>query len=531
MKPDKKHPGLDALLNDAFGAGGRKADFDRWRQRHPEAVDAIARRAAGEPPTRRRIMRHVSIQWATAAAIAGLVLTGIYFVGGSLDGTARVYAAMMEALEDVRTVHVAGWTRRPSGAHSSVLDRPLEPSRYPVEVWEWVTPDGGYRLYDRQGPITVWDDGDRRYEHQAHNEVLYIGRALHQKPLARQYQCLAEDLDSFRKRGARITDLGLRDLDGRQVRGYRVEYDLKRKEAWIDVETHLLVRNEAYVCRDGRWEQSVDRTITYDQPVPDDIRDYSPARAETVRYDNDIDPRFEAWHARLKAIGLYYRRHPMPKGMALLARDVNEPIGEAYAPGRIPEVTDRTGYWVLPIQETLADFLRTRIRPYGSLRMPEDVQAIEMNHDLITCNADTERARADFVLRELGLEGVEVRRERRVWVARRDGRDLPPAEQVKAPVPNPKHLPLGPGMASGSGSFSIEEIFDGFAFYQDYDLEASGIAIEDRTGLADRAVSSELPFWGGPESVEIFKTWCRERFGVTFTEETRPMTVYEVRRR
>ena len=78
-------------------------------------------------------------------------------------------------------------------------------------------------------------------------------------------------------------------------------------------------------------------------------------------------------------------------------------------------------------------------------------------------------------------------------------------------------------------------------YWQDYNLTANKIIIVDETGLPTdpsfgsasekSAVSSESPYWGGEESIEIAKKWFKEQFGITFSEEIRPMTVYVVRKR
>ena len=96
-------------------------------------------------------------------------------------------------------------------------------------------------------------------------------------------------------------------------------------------------------------------------------------------------------------------------------------------------------------------------------------------------------------------------------------------------------------MAETYGPAPIKQLFDIFAYWQDYDLNADKIIIVDKTGLPSEpakgqppesvAVSSESPYWGGNESIEIAKKWFKKQFGVTFTEEIRPMTVYIVQKR
>lgn len=532
MKSDNKETGLECLLHDAMGSERSRRDFTKWQQDHPEAVQTMARRAMHSSRSKTDV-RSLLIRVATVAAIIGLVLTGAHWLGGTMDGSTSVYAAMIEALKDVHTVHVIGWTHSPGGRYSCVGDEPLDSSQsYPIEVWEWVTPEGQYRLYDQVGPFTVWDDGERRYEHQAHHDALYIGKTLSLRPLTEQFRFLEEELESAKDRHLKVTSLGVEDRADGQVKGFRVETYQKRKEFWIDAESNLLRESNAYHWKDGQWDQYLHRTISYDESIPDPIRSYIPPDTKTTQYDSDIDPRFNAWHERLRAMGRTYQQHPLPTGMILLKRNTEEEM-PAYSPGRIPGVTDQTGYWAFPITWSLGDFMRPLVKSNCILRVPQDLREIKLNHDLITTNNDTQRERVEFVLHELGLEIVEVQEERIVWVLRHDGRTFKPWQEVKAPVERGDARCTKPGMDAGSGSYRLREILEGFTYYQNYDLDGDGIVIEDPTGLSDddRLISSASPYWRGSESIELFTDWCQEQFGITFAEKMATVTIIEVRSR
>jgi hypothetical protein len=70
---------------------------------------------------------------------------------------------------------------------------------------------------------------------------------------------------------------------------------------------------------------------------------------------------------------------------------------------------------------------------------------------------------------------------------------------------------------------------------------ATQIMIIDETGLPSMpepgqsektvAVSSANPFWKGQESIDMAKNWFQAQFGITFIEETRVMTLYEVQKK
>jgi len=489
----------------------------------------------------RTIMKSPITKLATAAMILIAILIGINYFGGAIDGTSAVYAAAIKALQNVNTVHVSGWTTNVHPSHTSILDKPLDNSKHhPIDIWEWFTENDEYRIYDRQGPITIWDDGDRRYEYQAHKDTLYIDKSTPPRLLSTKFQSTTDNLESLKKRGIKMTDLGTHLIGNQQAKGFRVERDNKRKDIWLDSQTNLMSESNSYIFEEGQWRQWRHGVFTYNQNIPVDIHAYVPPETAKKEYSWHIAPRFEKWQLHLRKIAAYYQQNPLPETMELLPRESDEKM-DAYSPGRLPDITNTTRLWVLPIQSSLGDFLRTRIKPSGSLRIPEDLQEIKLNHDLITSNKFTQLQRADFVLNTLGLEIIEITEDRKVWVAHYDGRHLKPWRQIKAPVAHPPRSPLHPGMAETFGPSSMKRLFENFAYWQDYNLTAKSIVIIDETGLPSEpakgqppesvAVSSETPYWGGEESIEIAKKWFKEQFGVTFTEEIRPMTVYVVQKR
>ena len=498
---------------------------------------------AGAGHIRRIIMKYLLTKLAAAAAIAVVFWIAISYLGGSTNGTSKVYAAMIKALHNVNTVHVSGWTTNIYPLYTTVGDKPYDTSeQYPIEIWEWFTEDGSYRMFDRQGPITVWQGEDRRYQYQANKDRLYISTYKTFKSsaqLSEKFQFLKTDIES--EKTYKIKKLGTRLIDGKEAQGYQGERGNKRDEIWVDTQTNLLLESNVYALNNGRWEQYWYKTVTYDQDVPEHIRAYTPPDAKNVEYSSDINPRFEEYHAQLREIESYYKTHSLPETMELWPRrDKGQQLRNAYGPGRLNGITDTTGYWVLPLESTLADFLRRRVKPYGSLRVPEELQTIELNVDLITKNEHSSRERVDFVLDSLGLEIVEIVEPRKVWIAHYDGRPLKPWREVKAPVARGDARALHPGMDFNSNPCTMEHLLESFAYYQDYDLEADRLIIIDETGLPSKpaegqseesiAVSSASPYWDGDESIEMARKWFREQFGVTFTEEIRTVTVYLVRR-
>ncbi len=477
------------------------------------------------------------LAWAGGAALAALVLVLIALNTLQPPG-GRLYAAAMKALEAVRTVHMTGWkTSLDHYSRGAAEEQMPAADRYPWEIWEWVTEDGRRRQYERRGPIVEWDDGERRYEHNEHFDRLWI-RESHVGDLAEALQNARGLLDGLRSKGARITDLGERRIADRLAQGVRAELASRwRQEWWLDKETDLPIELIGYQWENGEWALLWKATATYNERVPEAIASYVPPKAVATEYHMSVDPRFETWRLHLRRLEAHYRRAPLPKRLELVERESDERF-DTVSRDRMPGIE---GYWVTPIQGTLGDYLRgNRLYPIGSLRVPEDAQRKALNRDLVYKDGVTLREQEQFVLDLMGLELVEVTEERTVWVAHHDGRRLKPWREVKAPVSREGARAIGAGMASTFGMTTLRKLFDAVAWAQDYGLTARGIIIVDETGLPteaeDResiAVASEGPHWGWPyeESREIAKHWFAEEFGVTFTEETRPVTVHVVRKK
>ncbi|MGB7159317.1 MAG: hypothetical protein WBD40_14710 [Tepidisphaeraceae bacterium] len=489
-----------------------------------------------------RRVRFAMFNWklaSAAGAVAACVLIAVMLWPSSAQ---RAYAAAAEALTNVRTVHVTGWTLRPEQRYSTALDAPAtQPAqRHPIDEWEWTTPDGTSRRFSRQGSITIFDDGERRYEHQADHDRIYVdesAKAPHRMP---RFASLLDRLDDLKQRGVDKTDLGERaEGAGHVLRGLRIEKTgERRQDLWFDAKTRLPVHLLAWTWKDGDWSPAREHVIEYDQPVPNAVAQYAPPAGVRREYASGIDARFDAWHDRLKQLAARYKDKPLPQPMELVPRDEDAPI-EAYSFGKLPGITShvvRPLGGAMPRQSlTLGDFLRQSWEPTGTLRVPEALRKLPLNHDLVLAAQTPQRQQVDFVLKSLGLELTEVVEPRTVWVARYDGRPLKDWRDVKAPVPNPQRRALHAGMASGSGPTSIKDLFHGFVFYQDDQLAADRVLIVDETGLAigadPKPVSGESPYFGGPAAPAIAKQWFAEQFGVTFTEEKREQTVHVVRHR
>ena len=455
MKADRDNKKLDELISQTIGREVLPFDFCKWKDDY-RAETEIFNSQSTEQASRRSvrifdvwsaIVKSQTGRLSAAAIMVIAISAAISYFGGSTKGTSAVYAAAMKALQNVKTVHVSGWTTclRPH-IRAELLDTS---TRYTLERWEWVTEDGKYRRYSRTGDVTGWDDGDRLYSYVKHDDILYIRKSPAQAMDIEYMQSVVSLLSRLKEKGIKVTDIGTGTINNRPARGWRiVERDDKQEDMWLDVQTNLVLEINAHVLDQGALKRWRHATCTYDQDVPVYIREYVPPAAENVNYSPDLDPAFEEWNARLREIAAYYRQHPLPETMELLPRDRDEDIPR-HSPSRIPGITDVTGHWVRPVQSTLEDFLRGKAGSYGSLRVSDELRTMELNYDLVTKGEHTPRERADFVLDALGLEIVEVTEPRKVWVARYDGRPVKPWQEVKAPVTRGDSRHTMPGMASG----------------------------------------------------------------------------------
>ena len=519
-----------------------EARLESLKHAVPDAPDFVAgvRRALPAEPA----AAHGRSVWKLASATAAAALAACVVVAVMLwpSPAQRAYAAAAKALANIRTVHATGWTLRPEQHYGTALDAPAtQPAqRQAIDEWEWTASDGSPRRYSRQGSITVWDDGQRRYEHQADHARIHVDESA--KPTARaKFASLLERLEDLKREGVEKTDLGNRtDNAGRIRRGLRIEKaGERRQELWFDAETRLPVHLLAWNWKDGDWSPAREHVIEYDQPIPDVVAQYAPPTDVRREYASSIDARFEPWRNRLTLLAAGYKDKPLPQPMELVARDGDKPI-EAYAYGKLPGITTHVVYPLgssMPNHPlTLGEYLRRSWEPTGTLRVPTELRDLRLNHDLVLASQTPQREQVAFVLQSLGLELTETTEPRTVWIARYDGRPLKDWRQVKAPVPNPQNLALHPGMASGFGPTSIKDLFHGLVFYQDEQLTADRVFIVDETGLAagpaePKPVSSESPYFGGDASPAIAKQWFAEQFGVTFVEQKREQTVHVVRRR
>ena len=246
----------------------------------------------------------------------------------------------------------------------------------------------------------------------------------------------------------------------------------------------------------------------------------------------------------MKELGEYYKTHSLPEKMEFL------PVDEKYKDmrGYLTAVPDNPDYHVerilMPLKGYLSFWGQWNYSPIdvnvaGKLRLPDEIADININHALVFEKSISEVERYRFVVDQLGLEIIEVNEPRKVWIAHYNGQEIKPYEEVKAPVPLDGTGKIKVGMSPMTGRFSIDYLFSEFMRYQAHDLKAQGIIIIDETSKVNdenndwKSIAGSIhnPYWNGPEAPEIARKWFHDEFGITFTEETRMMKTYVIRKR
>jgi hypothetical protein len=235
--------------------------------------------------------------------------------------------------------------------------------------------------------------------------------------------------------------------------------------------------------------------------------------------------------------------------------------------------TPDSRWWVLPLDLDqyqpidLQHFIRlhaARFTPLESWKASQELLDMDFERqDLVFREGVSWEEWVQFVLNAYDLEYVDRIEDRTVWIAHHDGRELKPWKEVSPPVPYiveggvEKRGSVRPGIGYRLHPVTMHQLFEHFTDLQNHYLTADGAIIEDQTGLPkapawDRDeyetakeyeaevkskfyVATDSPWFAGgrhaAESQRLAREWFHKEFGVTFTEEKRPMTVHVIRRR
>ena len=245
---------------------------------------------------------------------------------------------------------------------------------------------------------------------------------------------------------------------------------------------------------------------------------------------------------RRSEIADYYQSHPLPDKMELLKRVDNESVYLVGVPNTVPDHED---YIIQPSNIKISGHVSNLrvfgdIEPYDliQMRVEDETAEQELYADLIYKEGTSKLEQTQFVLNQFGMELViEEGPARKVLVAKYNGQPLKDFKEVKAPLryDNTKDLKAGMMVTMSSNGFSLSALLSHLARQQNTGIEENDkkLVIFNDTGIGYEygSVSLERAAWPGAEGLELAKKWFEEQFGITFTEETRAMKTYVIRKK
>ena len=268
---------LDNAITKTAPGTAPKADFTAWRKAHPEAIDALTRRAQRRTRPRvdspgviefgRRIMRSPITKLAVAAAIILAILGGIHYLGGSIDGTSRAFADVCRNVTQSSTLQFAIRS-------GSLAGRVYEKDGYLVRAeLQWPGPmQFDTILTDKQADNHLYMDSQRKV-------AWHPSVQTQEAPSHSLYELFT---NSPQMPGYSVKKLGKERIDGRVSVGFRLTAPHKelgplQYDIWTDPETRMPVRIDftGYTPNGQTIEQTI-TDIVFDEPLDDALFDFEP---------------------------------------------------------------------------------------------------------------------------------------------------------------------------------------------------------------------------------------------------------------
>ena len=532
-------------------------------QRPSRVSDVMAElgRLTQHPQPRRRTVPGLRTIAAFATATCLIVPIIIW-----LARPVTLYARALDALGDAQTVHITGWTTQI--IRKWPLEDPLPNSdleQHPVDAWYWRDVDGNPRSHERFGPVIQVRDGGTLQEYQEDSDLLFISEGSPKDHLDR-FSAIAEYLRALDGDGIEKQELGTRDEGGQTLSGLRVTRHNRTDEFWFDVETDLPTSFVRSLDEDGTTV-GFELQFSYDEPVPMAVAEYTLPETDNIRHGGRNESVQLAWRRHVQDIGLHLQDQPLPGPVAILPRGDRRTFS-----GQWQLMTPDGNYHVVPLDLdqyfglTVKNFINLQVataygdRAYETWRIPEELLEEEFPlSDLVYREGTPWQEWVQYALNQNGLEYVDRIEQRTFWIARHDGRELKPWRDIEPPVPyiveggEVKRGVVRPGIGHQNSPETMHGLFEDFNRIQNNRFAADHPIIVDETGLPrppkydpelyanfadfreqvldEYYVAADSPYFARSESRQMARDWFEEMFGVTFVEETRPITVHSIRRK
>lgn len=239
---------LDEALTEAIGTEESKANFEKWKQEHAEAVEMLTSRADGRPPVPTRplsigriIMKSPITKLAAAAAIIVAAIIGINQFGGS--ATSVAWGEVAKNVEQIQTF-IFRTSQKGAGIVGAYETQVYNSSRYgkKIDVYQ----NGRivmhtYVLPAEKATIAIMPTG-KKYQRTllTEEELQQELQGGDPREVVRQFMSM------------KYEKLGRNKIDGVEVEGIKVEnpeivadmFENAIGRLWVDVETELPVQIE-----------------------------------------------------------------------------------------------------------------------------------------------------------------------------------------------------------------------------------------------------------------------------------------------
>jgi outer membrane lipoprotein-sorting protein len=257
------------------------------------------------------------------------------------------------------------------------------------------------------------------------------------------------------------------------------------------------------------------------------------------------DPRFEEWRAYVARQAEEYKNKPLPEDMAIVpigsGYDQKKPAYEVPLPGHEEYIMSRFKNWNEVVNIFAWAESKGQIYQYPKVCVVDELKDDKFNDALISKKDLSHKERTELYMRRKGVEVVKVKQTVTAWVAHYDGRPLPYWRDVKAL--DASHLGK-PDVRAGGTHTSTRSLLQSYQRVvnggRQTEITDTTVLIVDETGLPDKPGENQTwgsicliymyNFWYGDEGVRLAREWFDDTFGITFTEEEREITVYEIRK-
>jgi hypothetical protein len=257
MKRPENKKWLDDALEEVIGSEKSKADFERWKQEHPEAVGMLTSRAgrasaAVGPQNIWRIIMKSRIMKAAAAAV--IIIAAVAVIHSLMGGTVT-FADVIEPILKARTVIFDFLIGEEEG--NPVMNEIVVGSRVRRTISNL---PGMTQIIDMEtGKMLALNDVDKT--------AVYVDIKGKLQEMTRGYIEFVRQVLMELKDNPDVKELGEQEIDGRKAIGFSGRGNNNQElKIWADPKTAIPIRVE---LRLGREFFVVLKNFKFDVPIED----------------------------------------------------------------------------------------------------------------------------------------------------------------------------------------------------------------------------------------------------------------------